>query len=318
MFSGAVYQLLSPLAASASVKTPLLRIAVISDLNHSYGTIGYDPPVRAAVQQVIALKPDIVLCTGDMIAGQRTAPKLKRQELNAMWEAFHEMVTRPLRAAGIPFAPSPGNHDASASPGFQLERDIYREQWINNRPALNFISSENYPFNYAFIMKEVLFAALDATIPGSLSLQQMQWLDKLLNKEGHKCINRIVYGHLPVWPLTVGRERGILGDDKLEQLFLRESVSVYLSGHQHGFYPFYHNGQYYVGQAALGSGPRRLIGEKKRSTRSFTWIQIFPDGRFNVTARTGTDFKQMVQRSSLPGKISSNGITIVRDDMSKY
>ena len=52
--------LLYPLTIVASEKTPLLRVAVISDLNHSNGTIGYDPPVQAGIKRVIELKPDIV------------------------------------------------------------------------------------------------------------------------------------------------------------------------------------------------------------------------------------------------------------------
>lgn len=211
---------------------------------------------------------------------------------------------------------SAGNHDASASPGFQLERDVYREQWENNKTSLLLLDGGNYPFNYGFTVNGVLFAALDATIAGPLPPVQMKWLGEVLAKEGQRSIARIVFGHLPVWSLTVGRERGILRDTNLEQLFV-EKVSVYLSGHQHGFYPFYHNDQYYVGQAALGSGPRRLIGDKNRSPRAFTFIEIATDGTLNVTAHTGPDFNQVVQRSTLPPQITYNGITIVRDDLGK-
>ena len=309
--------LLYPLTTVASEKTPLLRVAVVSDLNHSYGTIGYDPPVRAAIKRVIELKPDVVLCTGDMIAGQSTAPKLTRKELEAMWQSFHETVTRPLSDAGIAFAPSAGNHDGSALPGFQLERDVYREQWEKNKKNLSLLDGGNYPFSYAFTMNGVLFAALDATVAGSLPPVQMRWLGDVLAQEEQKSIARIVFGHLPVWSLTVGRERGMLRDTNLEQLFAEKSVNVYLSGHQHGFYPFYHNDQYYVGQAALGSGPRRLIGDKNRSPRAFTFIEVTTDGTLNVMAYTGPDFKQVVQRSTLPPQITYNGITIVRDDLGK-
>ncbi len=90
-------------AVAAKVESPLLRVAVISDLNHSYGTIGYDPPVKAAIKRLLELKPDIVLCTGDMIAGQRLAPKLSRKKLEAMWQGFHGTISRPLREAGIIF-----------------------------------------------------------------------------------------------------------------------------------------------------------------------------------------------------------------------
>ncbi len=318
LLSAAACRTLSPLTASAGrKKQPLLRVAVLSDLNHSYGTIGYDPPVRAAIKRVIELQPDVVLCTGDMIAGQRTAPKLKQKQLEAMWQAFHETVTIPLQEAGIPFVPTPGNHDGSASPGFQLERTMYRKQWEKYRPALSLLDGGNYPFHYALSMNGVLFAALDATVAGPISPAQIKWLAGVLHKTGQKSTARLIFGHLPVWPLTVGRQRGILKDTELEELFLKESVSVYLSGHQHGYYPFYHNGQYYVGQAALGSGPRRLIGEKNRSPRAFTFIEISPDGTLDVTAFSGAGFTRVVKRSSLPEKIVSGDITLTRDDLEK-
>ncbi len=97
-------------------------------------------------------------------------------------------------------------------------------------------------------------------------------------------------------------------DRNQEQKYCRivsKSVTVYLSGHQHGFYPFVHNGQHYIGQAALGSWPRR----------SFTLIDIATDGTLNVTPYTGADFKEAVQRSTLPPQISYNGIIIIRDDV---
>ncbi len=309
------FLLLYPLITVAAEEEPLLRVAVISDLNHSYGTIGYDSPVRAAIKRVIELKPDLVLCTGDMIAGQRTSPKLNRTSLEAMWQAFHETVTISLKNAGIPFAPTPGNHDASDSPGFQLERDVYFEQWQKHKSNITLLAGSNYPFNYAFSIKGVLFGALDATLAGSLPSEQMQWLNKVLSSEGGKNVARIIYGHLPIWSLTAGRECGILKDTELEQLFLDKAVDVYLSGHQHGFYPFVHNGQHYIGQAALGSGPRRLICDKKRSPRSFTFIEIAGDGNLSVTAYTGADFKKTVKQSTLPPSITYKNIQIVRDDL---
>jgi len=304
-----------PQKSIATEKQPLLRVAIISDLNHSYGTVGYDAPVRAAIKRVIQLKPDIVLCTGDMIAGQRTSPKLSRNTLEAMWQAFNETVTTPLRLAGIPFAPTPGNHDASASSGFQLERDIYLEQWQKHIPDITLLGGSNYPFYYAFDIKGVLFGSLDATITGPLPSSQILWLNTVLDKEGTDRIARIIFGHLPVWPITQGRERGILKDSKLEKLFLDKAVNMYLSGHQHGFYPFTHNEQRYIGQAALGSGPRRLIGETKRSPRSFTFLEIASDGSFNVTAYTGADFTQQVDIAILPAKLSYKNTTITRNDL---
>jgi len=310
-------QMLCSPAISVAVQKPRLRIAVISDLNLSYGTIGYDSPVRAVIQRIITLQPDLVLCTGDMIAGQRTAPKLKRKRLESMWRSFHETITKPLQRAGIPLAPAPGNHDASASPGFQLERDLYREQWEENRPDLAFLAGGRFPFYYAFSMNGILFASLDATVTAPLGAAQTSWLKTILAAGRNTAVARIVFGHIPLHPLTIGRKRSFLRDPDLEQLFTHTSVSVYLSGHQHGFYPFYHNRLHCVGQAALGSGPRRLIGDKKRSPRAFTLIEVSDNGVLKISAYTGPDFKQLLPRTTLPKRITANGVTIMRDDLKK-
>ncbi len=315
LLGAAAERILLPSVLSAAEERPRLRIAVISDINHSYGTIGYDPPVKAAIRRIIALQPDLVLCTGDMIAGQRTSPKLRRKQLESMWHSFHNTITRPLQKAGIPFAPTPGNHDASASPGFGLERDVYREQWKKNKPNLSFLAGGSFPFYYAFAMNGVLFASLDTTVTSALATDQVMWLKKILENMGEASKARIVFGHIPLYPLTVGREQSFLRDPTLEKLFTEGSVSVYLSGHHHGFYPFYHNRIHCVGQAALGSGPRRLIGKQKRSPRAFTWIEVSENGTLNISAYSGPNFTQILPRSSLPKMITANGITIMRDDL---
>src|SRR5690606_31969715 len=50
-----------------------LRIMVISDLNDSYGSTSYSKEVAAAIQKIPDIKPDIILCGGDMVAGQKAS-----------------------------------------------------------------------------------------------------------------------------------------------------------------------------------------------------------------------------------------------------
>jgi hypothetical protein len=310
-------RLLRPLSSVAAGDQKILRVAVISDLNHSYGSIGYDPPIHRAIKRIVALQPDLVLCTGDMIAGQRTAPRLKQDRLQSMWRSFFQAVARPLAKAGIPLAVTPGNHDASASPGFRLERRVYRQQWDRHRPQLSLLPGGDYPFHYAFVLKNVLFISLDVTVTSPLKEAQRTWLAELL-AGGAKYRARIVLGHIPFAPLTVGRERSILRDPDLEQLLVDSRVTLYLSGHHHGYYPFYHKGLHCVGQAAIGSGPRRLIGTDKRSPRAITMVEIPANGRVRISAFRGWEFQQPLLRSTLPAKISVQGNTAVRDDLAGF
>ena len=63
-----------------------LRIGLISDLNSSYGSTSYGPTVERGVNLLLQQKPDLVICAGDMVAGQKTS--LTDRQLAAMWEGF--------------------------------------------------------------------------------------------------------------------------------------------------------------------------------------------------------------------------------------
>ena len=63
-----------------------LRIVVISDLNSAYGSTTYEAEVHKALQLIPSFNPDLVLCSGDMVAGQ--SPKLSNAQIQAMWSAF--------------------------------------------------------------------------------------------------------------------------------------------------------------------------------------------------------------------------------------
>lgn len=311
------------LAGAISLTSPSgpdrpVRIAVIGDINASYGTVGYGPEVGAAVRQIIEIDPDLVIGVGDLIAGQQTRPQLQRERLEEMWTAFDQEVFAPLEAAGVPFVPVPGNHDASASPGFDLEREIFREQWIRHRPAVAFVGGaegHEYPFRYSFDLGNVRFAILDATTVGPLSADQRDWLSAVLGVPEAGTRARVVAAHLPIHAFAQGREKEILADAELEALLAERGVDLFLSGHHHAFYPGYSGGVRYVSQGALGSGPRRLIGETARSARSFTLLEIDASGNIAVKAFSGPDFTSTIAFQSLPTGIRYGKSVLVREDL---
>ena len=102
-----------------------LRVGLISDLNSSYGSTSYIPAVQQGLDQLIALQPDLVVCAGDMVAGQKRG--LSGQQLDAMWRGFETAVLQRLQRAGIPLLPAIGNHDGS--PGFPADRAAVRRFW---------------------------------------------------------------------------------------------------------------------------------------------------------------------------------------------
>lgn len=301
-----VLLLLGLMAGPASA----LRVIVISDLNGSYGSTSYARDIPAAIQRVIELKPDLVISTGDMVAGQRK-PVLSASEVRAMWAAFHRAVSDPLAKAGIPFAVTPGNHDASAYGGFEGERKIFDAEWRARKPNLRFLDGSDYPFFYAFEMQGVRFASLDATTLGPLRGDQMNRLSKVMTGGGAA----VTFSHLPLWPFAQKREREIIGDPALEALYHKLGVDLHLSGHHHAYYPGWKDGVAYVSQACLGGGPRVLIGQSARSKKSFTVLE-FANGKFgSVTAYVGPDFRKQIDPESLPAQIQSKQTVLKRLDL---
>jgi hypothetical protein len=219
-----------------------------------------------------------------------------------------------VTAAGIPFAATPGNHDGSAYAGFALERAIYREQWQPRTQGLRFVDRGDFPFHYAFAMGDVLFVSLDATRVGALEPAQRAWLEALLEREGGNYRHRVVFGHLPVYPFAQGRETEVTADHDLERLLQRHGVGLYLSGHHHAFYPGYHDGIRHVGQACLGAGPRKLIGDGARSERAVTWLE-FDEGGTRIAALVAPQLERRIDFATLPASIRSRYGTLVRDDL---
>lgn len=292
-----------------------LRVAVISDMNGSYGSTQYESMVDGAIGRIVELKPDLVISTGDMVAGQRR-PHLTRQKVEAMWRSFHAHVSEPLTKAGIPLAVTPGNHDGSAYHGFEHERQIYGEQWSARKPPVAFVDDAHYPYYYAFTAGSALFVSLDATTLGELAPEQLAWLKELLARHGDRYAQRVVFSHMPLWPFTQGREREFIGDPRLEQLLKDAKVDLYLSGHHHAFYPGHKDGIHLVGQACAGAGSRRLIGSDQRSPRAITLIEI--DGELlRLTAVHEPDFTQPVDWRTLPERIRSQAAELIRADLVK-
>ncbi len=302
------------LAPSVARATAPVTLAVISDLNGSYGSTDYDPVVHEAIRSIRELKPDLVICTGDMVAGQKTGPHLSDDQIAAMWQAFHAAVTQPLAGDGIPMLVTPGNHDASGYPGFEAERSAFDRTWVANAPRVDLLDGERYPFRYAASHMGVLLIGLDVTVSGPLPVEEMEWLDQILREEGARHRLRLVFGHLPIWPVTQGREDDIIGDPGLLDILARHRVDAYLSGHHHAWYPARQDGVRLLAQACLGDGPRKYIGGG-RAERGYCLLRIDSDGSLHVESSAAPDFAALIDRSRLPTRIGRGSALLERDDL---
>ena len=286
-------------------------VAVISDLNGSYGATTYGDAVHGAVDRILERAPDLVLSTGDMVAGQR-----RGLDHGAMWEGFHSAVSDRLRDAGIPFAVTPGNHDASGYRVFAGERALFEREWTARRPDVEFQDDSHYPLRYSFAAGPALFVSLDATTVGPLDDEQMEWLDEQLTRGAHHPV-KIVFGHVPLHPFAEGRANQSISDARLEAMLVRHGVELFVSGHHHAYYPGRRGRLRLVSTACLGAGARPLLGQRRRSERSLIFFTLDRDGVHGLDAWAGEAFTRRIERASLPAHVGRGSAIIDRDDLAR-
>ncbi|MEA5443671.1 metallophosphoesterase [Cyanobium gracile] len=258
------------------------RLVLISDLNSSYGSTTYIAEVHRGVALIPSLRPDLVICAGDMVAGQKAG--LGRERLAAMWAGFDRSVLGPLRRAGLPFAPAMGNHDASgASAGgrflFADDRAEAARFWRARRDSLGlrFVDSGDFPFHYAIRQDDVFLLVWDAST-AQVPAEQLRWAERILaGPAARSASRRLVVGHLPLRAVSQGRDRPgevLAQPAALQQLLDRHGVEAYVSGHQHAYFPA-RLGQldlFHLG--AMGSGPRRLLGQSTTPFQTLTVLDL--------------------------------------------
>lgn len=286
---------------------------MISDLNGRYGNTSYDDRVSGAIESVVQLRPELVICTGDMVAGQQQ-PRLDADWLDRMWRGFNLTVTDPLARSGIPLVMTPGNHDGSGFPKFALERSRFEAQWSKRPPELEILPGSEWPVRYAARMGKVLLLAFDGTRPGTLPDSELRFIESMLENYGKTASATFVFSHLPMWPLAKGREKEILNDPDLLTLLHSAGVDVYASGHHHVYYPGVDEaGMVHLGIGALGGNARAFSGEMKRESFSFAIIDLMETG-LKISSRVAPEFTQGVPLDQLPATIAGPLGTLRRLD----
>lgn len=288
-----------------------VRIVVISDLNSQYGSTRYEPEVKEAIALTPQWKPDLVLCGGDMIAGQKRS--LTQQQIQAMWSAFDANISKPLRQAKIPFGFTIGNHDGSGaiSQGkliFKSERDLASTYWNQpqNNPGLNFVDRGNFPFYYSFIQKDIYYLVWDASTH-IISSEQLAWVEKnLASPVAQNAKLRLVIGHLPLYPVAVGRNDGgnfLSNAQKLQALLERYQVHTYISGHHHAYYPGKKDNLELLHAGALGGGPRKLLNSNLSPRKTITVVDINLTSQSTTYTTYDMKTKQVIDIKTLPQSI---------------
>lgn len=287
------------------------RIALISDLNSSYGSTSYVPQVHRGVQLLQELRVDLVLCAGDMVAGQKRG--LSSAQLDGMWSSFERQVLQPLRRAGEPFAPAVGNHDASSSRGsagylFALERERTAMFWRQRRDALGlrFVDGSGFPFRYSIRQGEVFVMVIDAS-SAVVSEADWAWVEhQAQSAAAREARLRLLMGHLPAYGLSQGRDRPgevLQQPQRLRQVMQRHDLHLYVSGHQHAWYPARVGTTNLLGLGAMGSGPRQLVGDNQPAQQTLTLLDLFPERNLLVETTVELNRLRPLPLSSRPATL---------------
>lgn len=305
----------APLAAAGAAGLGLpprgdRRLVLISDLNASYGSTTYIPEVGQGIALIPSLRPDLVMCAGDMVAGQKAS--LGTTQLQAMWAGFDRQVLRPLRRAGLPFVPAMGNHDASSSLvggrfAFERERQEASRYWRRQQGdlGLTYADASGFPFFYSVLQGGLFLLVLDAS-SAQIPAEQLRWAERSLTSAGARgARRRLVMGHLPLLGVSQGRDTAgnVLAQSlELRQLLERAQVEAYISGHQHAYYPGRLGQLDLIQLGALGSGPRKLLGQSGAPFQTLTVLDydwssgLRRDSTVNMRTRQRLDPEQLPPR----------------------
>ncbi|MDJ0716789.1 MAG: metallophosphoesterase [Prochloraceae cyanobacterium] len=302
---------------------PNVRIVLISDLNSQYGSTSYEPEVHQAIALIPELKPDLILCAGDSIAGQKLS--LTNSQIKAMWAAFDRDIGEKIRDLGIPYGFTIGNHDGSGgivkgNLVFKRERKLASEYWNDpqHTPKLNFIDRAQFPFYYSFKEKDIFFLVWDAST-NLISQQQLTWAEKSLASDAaQKAKMRVVLGHLPLYAVAVGRNKPgayLHNATSLQMLLERYGVHTYISGHHHAYYPGKKGQLQLLHAGALGGGPRKLLNSNLPPRKTLTLLDIDLSSTTTVYTTYNMKTKEVISDRSLPQVIVSPNGKIYRRDL---
>ena len=321
---------LSPLAQRATVGpeglvAPVrgdIRIAVISDLNSAYGSTDYRAEVIAGIGMLPDWQPDMVLCSGDMVAGQSIS--LSASEIEAMWNAFDTQILSPIRTAGLPFALTLGNHDASSYQDngefvYILDRQASERYWNGHQSDtdLTFVEASGFPFYYSFKQNDIFYLTWDAS-SANIPPEQIAWADRALaSPEAQSAKLRIVMGHLPMYAESQRRDRAgeyLNQADELRALLERHNVHTYISGHHHAYFPGKAGNLNTLHAGALGSGPKSLLNTTDAAFQTLTIMDVFLDTASTVYTTYNMNTMEVIDLESLPRLIvGPNGRELRQD-----
>ncbi|MCP4676484.1 MAG: metallophosphoesterase [Deltaproteobacteria bacterium] len=183
-----------------------LRILVLGDRTGRPD----DALFRAALEEAALLKPDLVLCVGDLIEGYQ--PDEKLDEAAAEWDHVLGIIRRFL--GDVPLYSTAGNHDV----------------WSDKSAAL-FEERLGHGVNFAFDAggaRIILFDSSRVKREADLSDDALNWLVRELARSSNHTA-RIVVTHIPLFAISPGGRYG----SPLHDVLIAGGADWVLTGHWH-------------------------------------------------------------------------------------
>ena len=300
-----------------------VRAVVISDLNARYGAVDYRQEVMKGVSMLPQWEPDIVLCVGDMVAGQSLA--LNTAEVEAMWNGFDTLVLSSIREANIPFALTIGNHDASnlqhqGGYVYPVDREVTTRYWQTHQGDLDlqYVDTGDFPYYYSFKQNDIFYLVWDAS-SANVPANQVTWADQQLSSDAAQSAKfRIALGHLPLYAISQGRDRNgefLNNSDQLQTVLERHNVHTYMSCHHHAYYPGYVGKLELLHCGALGSGPRTWLNRTDAAMQTMTVLDFFFDTGDTVYTTYNMNRMELVDTQTLPRQIVGPTGRVLRNDI---
>jgi len=231
-------------------KPDSLKFAVIGDTGTG------DQHQYAVAEKLVAFrnqfKYEFLVMMGDNTYGGESAKDFERR---------FEVPYKPLLDAGLKFYAALGNHDTPNQRNYKLF-NMGGQQYYTFRPKLG-----------------VRFFALDSNY---MSPEQLTWLQKELAASGSDW--KIAFFHHPLYSSGGRHGSDTALRDQLEPLFLKYSVDVVLSGHDHfyerikpqkGIYYFVVGGSAKLRQGDIGT--TGLTAKGFDTGYSFMGVEIVGD-----------------------------------------
>jgi hypothetical protein len=228
------------------------RFAIMSDRNGG----GRPDVFRDAIAKLNMLRPDFVMCVGDLIPGYTRDKKA----LNGMWEE----LLADLRTLKAPFFFTPGNHD--------LTNDLQTTEW-HSRLGRTY---------YHFMFRDVLFLVVDAEAPGLTRLRKEE-IDHFRGViEEHKDARwTFVFLHPPLWlndSEGFAQKNGYSLYWREFEALLKGRKHTVFAGHLHDYASYERNGQKYYMLATTGGGSGLRGVENYGEMDHITWVTVTREG----------------------------------------